>query len=547
VDLIGVRFDARQGSPLGFTQNIAVLNQGDAGSQSSWVAEQVTGSGWLSLGATRGTYSTETPGALPLSVSAAGSALPPGAYYSLLQITDPLPGKSPRYVVAVLNQQAATAAISPTLAPAGLLFVSGFFFTSQTFQVYGVPLTGLAVNAQTPPGQSWLSATVGPNTGQVTVNVNLSGLAPGVYTGTVNVSVAGFVSAENITLVVPLTSQSACTPGKLAIVQTGLPGSFQIPASWSQALTVQLVDDCGNHVMPAFVRATFSNGDVPLVLAANGQSNRYTATWQPRSDAPQATVTIQASAAGFPTATAQFSGVIAPNRAPILSRYGAVNNLNPLAGAALAPGTVLSLYGSDLTGTTAGVTGLPLPKFHQGTSAFIGGALAPLYFVSPGQVNAQLPVELTSGNQVHVVVSANGALTLPELITLNPVSPGAASFADGHIIAQHASYVLIDAAHPAHPGEIVQMYLVGLGVTDPVVPSGQPAPSSEPLARVTVTPRVTVNGVEATLYYSGLTPGAVGLYQINFQVPASTATGDAEVIITQGDAVANKVMIPVAP
>ena len=87
------------------------------------------------------------------------------------------------------------------------------------------------------------------------------------------------------------------------------------------------------------------------------------------------------------------------------------------------------------------------------------------------------------------------------------------------MIAQHSDFSLVAADHPAKPGEYLVMYLAGMGATNPTVPSGQPSPAVEPLARVMTQPAVTVDGQNAAIVYAGLTPGAAGLYQINFQVP----------------------------
>jgi uncharacterized protein (TIGR03437 family) len=139
-----------------------------------------------------------------------------------------------------------------------------------------------------------------------------------------------------------------------------------------------------------------------------------------------------------------------------------------------------------------------------------------------------------------VIVGVNNAFTLPDTIDIVPVAPGVTAFPDGTLIAQHgADFSLVDASHPAKPGEILTIYLAGMGATTPAVQSALPAPSVEPFARVTVQPLVTVDGQNATVLFAGLTPGGVGLYQINFQVPLAAKSGILEVVVTQGDVPAN--------
>ena len=103
--------------------------------------------------------------------------------------------------------------------------------------------------------------------------------------------------------------------------------------------------------------------------------------------------------------------------------------------------------------------------------------------------------------------------------------------------------------NPAHPGEAIVIYLVGMGATDPPVASGQPAPGLNPgdsLAQAVVEPVVMVNNQTAQVAFAGLTPGGIGLYQINFTVPSGIAAGTASLTISQGSVNANSATLPVA-
>jgi uncharacterized protein (TIGR03437 family) len=158
-------------------------------------------------------------------------------------------------------------------------------------------------------------------------------------------------------------------------------------------------------------------------------------------------------------------------------------------------------------------------------------------------LDVQIPNELAPTQQYATIVSANGALTLPDQIDVVPAVPGVVSFGDGRIIAQHGlDYSLVDASHPAKPGEYLIMYLAGMGATNPSVASG----AVSPLAPVTAQPTVTVDSQAAAIAYAGLTPGSVGLYQINFQVPAGAQSGDLNVVVTQNGMVANATKLPVS-
>src|SRR5208282_427673 len=116
----------------------------------------------------------------------------------------------------------------------------------------------------------------------------------------------------------------------------------------------------------------------------------------------------------------------------------------------------------------------------------VGPIQLPLYYVSAGQLDVQIPVELAPNVQYSAIVSANGALTLPEKITMVPLQPGMAAFSpEGVVIAQRTvDYSLVTAANPAKPGDSLVIYLAGMGATTPVVPSGQPAPPQTVLTNV---------------------------------------------------------------
>jgi len=287
------------------------------------------------------------------------------------------------------------------------------------------------------------------------------------------------------------------------------------------------------------VVASFSNGDPPLTLVSDGFTGAYSATWQPGKAASQVTVTALATAGALTPASAQLVGGINPNSAPVLFKNGTVNNSNPVGGGALAPGTVAQVYGSGLASMTASPGVVPLVTDFDSTSMLVGDANAPLYYLSDGQLDVQIPFELRPNRQYSVIVSANGAFTLPDTINVAPVGPGVTAFQDGTLIAQHADYSLVDSTHPAKPGEILTMYLAGMGATNPAVASAQPAPSAEPFARVTVQPVVTVDGQPAVISFAGLTPGGVGLYQINFQLPPNARSGNLGVLVTQNGVASN--------
>jgi uncharacterized protein (TIGR03437 family) len=182
-----------------------------------------------------------------------------------------------------------------------------------------------------------------------------------------------------------------------------------------------------------------------------------------------------------------------------------------------------------------------LPTVFNGTEVNIGGLDAPLYFTSAGQLNAEIPSELAPDRQYQAVVIVNNVPTTPITINLVPVAPGVSSFSDGRLIAQHADYSLVTPTSPAQPNEVLVMYLAGMGATQTPVATGKVSPATQ----VSTPATVTVDGQPAQVFYAGLTPGGIGLYQINFQVPASAKSGTLPVVVTQGGVTANQTMLPV--
>jgi uncharacterized protein (TIGR03437 family) len=564
VDITGVTFHGQQSSGYSHARKIKVLNLGDPGTIANWAADVLYGNSLVSLSPASGTATPATPGMLTLTPSANAVSLAAGGYYALVRISDAHSLNSPQYVVVVLDQRSSSAAAPPDPTPSSLFFTAaagGAGAAAQEVDINASSTSLFQAATSTTDGANWLNVSPkGGAAGPIAVSVNTAGLAPGIYTGEVDISTSSAVlgamidamASVDVTLVVrPAGTIAAladvqaagCTPSKLALTQTGLVNNFSVPAQWPAALIVQLNDDCGAAVTSGSVAASFSNGDPPLSLRGDGQDGTYSTTWQGRGVTPQMVVTLQAAAGTLQPATAQLTGGISQNQAPVLAKDGTLHNLNPVVGGALAPGTISQVYGSGLAATTVAPGVLPLPSTFNGTFMLIAGISAPLYYLSNGQLNVQIPSELAPNQQYATIVSANGALTLPDQIDVVPAVPGVAATADGHVIAQHGlDYSLVDAGHPARPGEYLIIYLAGMGPTNPSVASG----AISPFAPVTIQPTVTVDGQTAAVAYAGLSPGSAGLYQINFQVPASAQTGDLSVVVTQNGITANAAKLPVS-
>ncbi len=560
LDVDGVRFRTREGNGLATTRQVHVINRGTATSMLQWKAEITRGGEWLSLEQSPDPVTPAAPGLLTLRLLPAASTLTAGAYYALVKVSDNGALNSPQYVTVVLEVASRSAPTLLDFDPTGVLFIVPPGPTARTAKLSisasSVVPVAFQAAASTIDGQGWLSVTPvsgavsSTQTTDLTISVNPTLLNPGIYHGEIDLGRSGEVRSVNITVIVaqgaadapaiPKNAAAAgCAPSRLALTQTGLPNHFSLPAGWPASVILKVNDDCGSSVTGASVSASFSNGDPPLSLTGDG-AGVYSATWQPGTSMQQVNMTVRANAAGLTATSSLLIGDVSPNTVPVLNRNGTVNNLNPKTGGALSPGLVASVYGSGLAAVAESTGAVPLLTNYKETSVIIGPYEVPLYFVSPTQVNVELPAELAANQQYSIVVSANGALTVPDLIDVVPVEPGIATFSDGRLIAQHnADYTLVDDAHPAKRGEFLIMYLIGLGETNPTVASGTPSPGN-PLAVPVDQPVLTIDGQPVEIFFAGLTPGGVGLFQINFKVPDNARTGTPlDVVVKQGDVQAN--------
>ncbi len=212
-----------------------------------------------------------------------------------------------------------------------------------------------------------------------------------------------------------------------------------------------------------------------------------------------------------------------------------------------APGSILSIYGSNLAPTTSDLSAFvsvpTLPTSVNGVTVTVGTAKAPFYFVSAGQINVQVPFEATAGTQPLVVTTAGGASTAFN-VTVASVAPSIFFDAPSGIaaIVKNVDFSVITASNPAKAGDTIVIYSTGLGQTTPALATGALAPGSPFDNTSTVT--VTIGGKDATVIYSIAAPGFAGLYQTAVTVP-SGVSGNSAVILKSGTTSSNTVNIMV--
>jgi uncharacterized protein (TIGR03437 family) len=205
---------------------------------------------------------------------------------------------------------------------------------------------------------------------------------------------------------------------------------------------------------------------------------------------------------------------------------------------AVAPGGLMAVLGTNLSGTNQATSEVPLPTIINDSCLTVNGQPVHMMFVSPGQVNAQMPA-LASGN-VALIMHTPGGVSNTFLLTVPVASP--AVFLSGSAgdqtnlptIIRWANGLVVTSTNPVHRGDILVMYLTGLGPVNPPVKDGEPAPL-DPLSSTVSNPDVRIGGAGAPVLFSGLVPGYVGLYVLNVSVPSGTPQGlSVPLTITQG-------------
>jgi uncharacterized protein (TIGR03437 family) len=229
---------------------------------------------------------------------------------------------------------------------------------------------------------------------------------------------------------------------------------------------------------------------------------------------------------------------------PVISANGVVNGASFVVGLTVAPGSLAAIFGSDLAASTVIAGAVPLPTTLGQTSVTFNGIPAPLFFVSSGQINAQVPFTLPAG-ATTVQVTQSGMSSAAQTTDMGVFSPGIflLNQAGAGAIFDAVTFKIITAGSPALPGEVIAIYATGLGPVSPAAVSG--AAASDP--STTTTPTVTIGGINCPILYSGLAPALVSIYQINVAVPAGLSAGNQVVQIGISGAMSNTATMAVAP
>ena len=556
------------------SQTVAVLNQGQG--TMNWTAQAGSNASWLTISPASGSSQALGASQPAITFTTNPAGLAAGNYYAVVNVTAPdgSAPNSPAAITVLLKVLPASTQLPASVSASGLIFAAtagGAAPATQQIDLINDDESAISYSftSATDDGQAWLSA--GPLTGslpiggssQLSIQINPAGQAAGTYYGQLRLGYSNSTE-ENVDVVLLVTPASNSQWVANAVPQPkasafcsqyGLAFDQPVPTDGGtviagQQYTLRLKSLCVPSPPSGLnVEIDFSDGTAPLYPTFDSGSGDYEVTWTPtQAENVQFYAHSNPVNAGglslVTTATQPFSVTVTapdPTGSPILD--GVRNSASYSSADEVAAGSFISIFGAQLASSPAFASSVPFPAQLGGIQATLAGTPLPLYYASTGQVNAVIPFlpEQLLDTPQSLVVYRNGA---PALLSLNLVvyQPGIFSTAangTGQGAIQNASYQLVDGGHPAQPGDAILIYSGGLG---PVVnPPAAGALASAGSTTKTI-PNVYIDGIQAQVVYSGLSPGSVQLYQVNAVVPQGIHSGALNVYLTITDPRSNTVL-----
>ena len=192
----------------------------------------------------------------------------------------------------------------------------------------------------------------------------------------------------------------------------------------------------------------------------------------------------------------------------------------------VAPGALVSVFGNNLSPVNIASSQIPLPTALADSCLSVNGLAVPMILVSPTQINAQLPYQVT-GN-VTMILRTPAGVSDNFNFTIQPQAPAVFLTAvDGDRvpnILRKSNMLQVTDSNPIHKGDDLTIFVGGMGQTIPIVDAGSPAPS-DPIAVPLVMPTVKLGNSNLPVRSVGLVPGQIGVYQIDVSVPMNVLPG----------------------
>jgi uncharacterized protein (TIGR03437 family) len=220
---------------------------------------------------------------------------------------------------------------------------------------------------------------------------------------------------------------------------------------------------------------------------------------------------------------------------PYIAPAGVTNAAGATPSTAVAPASIISIFGANLSSSTASAGVGMLPQTLGGTTVRVGDRLLPLVFASPEQINAVLPSDLAMGQQILTVTPAN----MPDVRTNFTVARNAPGLFVGVF---HEDGSAVSAESPARKGELLTVYGTGFGPTVTPRFDGFPVPASPDL-QISDGIEGKVDGSAVEIVKSVAAPGKVGIDRVQFRIAAGTTSGSLRITVNSVES--NPVTLPI--
>ncbi len=283
----------------------------------------------------------------------------------------------------------------------------------------------------------------------------------------------------------------------------------------------------------------FYNAETPVKVTAEANTGFRFQFWD--GDASGSSRTVDVDMFGPRTVRAVLAKV------PTISKGGVRNAADGTLEGGVAAGSAISIFGASLAGSDITGPSNPLAQTLGDVTVLVGSRILPLYFVSSGQINAQLPPDLPEGNQ-SLIVRWEGKPDTTADFTVVRNAPGIfQNLIDGqnYGLILNSNGVPVTPTTPVRKGETVTILASGLGpfLTTPLEGFGVPAEG--PNYRTADPTDVLVGSDVVAPIYAGAAEGRPGITAVRFRVADTTPTGNAQIRVRCGGRTSNTVLLPV--
>jgi uncharacterized protein (TIGR03437 family) len=494
----------------------------------------------------------QQPVCIPINIALSTAPLARGLYTGVITVRDPNAIDAPQTITVTVQMGGGVPDTVFLYTPPNGASDSFAFATNST----------ITTSVNTSTGGDWLSiAYEGQGSFRFVQPYRISGrhlpgMPPGTYNGTVQIGGSAFAGDNKIVqtrLVVTTQPIAFAGPERLSVkVRQGSDPTVTNVGVGNRGL--------GNLALSG-ATVTMANGTGWLAAAVSTSFTGVAVTFTPGTLAPgtyRGTVNIATNSVNAPSLSVPVEMEVVANPLPTISAGGILNNATFARNDSLGVGTIAALFGEFLADGLTAAAGAPLPTTLGGVRVLVNGTAAPLYFASPGQINFQIPFETPGGDAIIQVerngvvgnrVSANIVAEAGRILVWPGLRYGIIVNADGTLPLPSDIRLGNFVSKPARAGDFLVIYAIGFGRTNPAVATGAASPTS-PLAQLSNVlvrfgvPGIFDSSIPVTPQFAGLTPGFVGLYQINVQVPEGIpALAEYDLSIEYNNQATNRVLI----